>query len=403
MRMLYVLLILLSTSLAHAQRVSDLLKNNTYATSLTSHDSVHRGSQNSLVEANATRMAGLQDLFGAEAAPFENNGLSWPPRPRYWWQEGYSTYLEGKVGIGLPPGGPVVSLNRTYSYKYEVSTTLHVIGTLKFLNRDSENALNELLPTDFEKVFTRDYVTMQEFFNVSEKNVMVGMCQFEIALYHGVSTSGGVSFVLSAIADASRVNYARMSVYSRMFNIKKQGPNDEYSSSWYLNHECSDRFKKYVKPFVEDSLAFKAQQYNAEFHPYNTCALTRPVAGQTDRDCKAWHAGEGFWNGKKPDSTVGRCEAQSNGESHCILKSKEGQKCPLYYSDGLDTFLVNLESMRSNTRPAARPTTTIDQGPHTLATIGYREFPCDAGLTCTMDNYRKGTATCKKINQRGDR
>ncbi len=399
MRTLCVLVLILGTSLAQAQR-SDVFKNNIYVSSLQS-DASTRGTQTSFVNSTTTRIAGLQDLFGSEEAPFNNDGLSWPPLPRYWWQEGYSTYLEGRLGIGLPPGTPVVNLSRTYSYKYEVTTTFHVLGSLKFVGRQSANPLNELLPGEFERVFNRDYVTMQEFFNASEQNPMVGMCQYEIALYHGVTTSGGVSFILSAIAEGGRVNFARMAVYSRMFNIKSQGPNDEYSSAWYLNHECSDRFERYVKPFVEDTLAFKAQQYNAEFHPHNTCAPARPVVGQTDRDCRDWHNGVGIWNFRKPQNTVGRCEMQTNGESHCVLKSKEGQKCPLYYSDGIDTLLFNMEAMRSDRRPPVRPTTSVDQGPHSLFTEGHREFPCDAGLTCTMDSYRHRTATCKNLNRRG--
>jgi hypothetical protein len=390
------LFVLCLSVLSHAQRV-DVTKSNTYVSNLTS-DSLNKGTQKTLIDQGAAR-AGLQDLFGAEQAPFENNGLSWPPLPRFWWQEGYSDYLEGKLTVGLPPGVPAVTLNYTHSYKYEVTTVFHVLGSLKLLNRTSVDPLNELLPQDFERVFKRDYVTVQEFFNVSKENPMVGMCQFEIALYHGKSASGGISYVLGAIVDGGRVNFSRMTVYSRMFNIKPQGPNDEYSSSWYLNNECSDRFNKYTRAFVEDALEFKARQYNATFHPQNTCAKSRPVPNISDRDCKEWH--ESFWSRTKRESTVGRCEMFSNGESHCTLKSKEGQRCPMYYSDGQDTFLVTLEAMQNNTLPAPRPLSTIDQGPHTLATPGYREFPCDAGLTCTMDKSIHGTATCKNLAKRG--
>lgn len=286
------------------------------------------------------------------------------------------------------------------NFKYEVTTTFHYLGSLRFLNRNSDHALNELLPTEFERVFVKDYVTMQEFFNVTSENPIVGMCQFEIALYHGVNASGGVSFVLSAIAEGGRVNFSRMSVYSRIFNLRPRGPNDEYSASWYLNHECTDRFRRYVKPFVEDSLAFKAQQYNAEFHPHNTCHLVRPVANQTDRDCQAWHDGVGIFNFRKPESTVGRCEQHRNGESHCVLKSKEGQKCSLYYTDGRDTLALNLEYLHRNERPPRRPMSEIERGPYSIATSGVREYPCDAGLTCTMDNYDTGVATCKRFIQR---
>ncbi len=400
MRMLFVIIIFAGISPALAQRTADVVRNNTFVSPLTT-DVAQRGGQVSLLNQGTNRIAQLQDLFGAVEAPFNHDGLAWPPVPRYWWQQGYSGYIEAKGGIGLPPGVPFVSLNRTYSFKYEVATTFHVLGTLRFLNRESQSPLNDLLPIEFEKVFKRDYVTMQEWFNVSPQNPMVGMCQYEIALYHGVTTSGGVSFILSGIIDGGRVNYARMGVWSRMFEIKPQGPNDEYSSDWYLNHECTDRFQKYTKAFVEDSLSFKAQQFHAYFHPANTCAPARPVPGQTDRDCRAWHDGEGFWNRKKPENTVGRCEMQSNGESHCVLKSKEGQKCPLYYTDGLDTFLVSMEAMRNQRRAPARPTSSIDHGIHSLATPGHREYPCDSGLTCTMDSSRDRTATCKNLTRRG--
>lgn len=398
MRMLCVLAILLGTSLSQAQR-ADFIKNNTFVSTLSS-DSAMRAGQTSFVNSEATRIAGLQDLFGMENVPFENNGLSWPPLPRYWGQEGYTNYFEARFGIGLPPGTPIVSASATSTYKYEVTTTFHYLGTLKFLGRDSSNALNELLPNEFERVFVRDYVTLQEFFNVSQQNPIVGMCQFEIALYHGVSASGGVSFVLSAIAEGGRVNFSRMSVYSRMFNLRTRGPSDEYSASWYLNNECSDRFRKYVRPFVEDALAFKAQQYNAEFHPYNTCEHVRPVPNQTDRDCKDWHDGVGIFNFRKPVSTVGRCEMQGNGESHCVLKSKEGQKCTLYYADGRDTMTLNLDYLKRNQIPPFRPLTSRNTGPYSMATSGVREYPCDAGLTCTMDNPDYGIATCKRLVQR---
>jgi hypothetical protein len=409
MRTLFLFMVLLGTSLGHAQvSRNDVQRNNTYVSNITEHRPVTLSStptsQTTLIPDGISRAVGLHDLFGAEEAPFNNDGLSWPPLPRYWWQEGYSDYFEARVGIGLPPGTPVVNLNRTFSFKYEVNVTFHVLGTLKFVNRETNEPLtfaDDLLPTDFDRLFTRDYVTTQEWFNVSTRNPMVGMCQYEIALYHGEATEGGVSFVLSAIAAGGRVNYTRMAVYSRMFNIQARGPNDEYSSAWYLDHECTDRFQRFVKPFVDDALAFKAQQYNARFHPNNSCdRRISPVSGQTARDCQAWHDGVGIFNFRKPETTVGRCEMQSNGESHCVLKSKEGEKCTLYYTDGLDTLIYGLQYARNNQRPPRRPMSSIERDPRFQATSGVREYPCDVGLTCTMDNYDTGIATCKRLTQR---
>jgi hypothetical protein len=417
MRMLFVLLMVLGSSLAYAQRV-DSTKAHTYFSTSPSSGGAVGGAVQSMVDPRAnpslSRTAGLHDLFGSEEVPFDNNGLNWPPLPRFWWQDGYSDYLEGTFSIGLPPGVPAVTAKRAYTYKYEVGTTFHVLGSLKFKNQNSRFVLppqvyptNEIDLSPFVPVFKRDYVTAQEFFNVSPDNQMVGMCQYEIALYHGVSTEGGVTFVLGLIASGGRVNFTRMTVYSRLFNIKSQEQDaagyflgDEYSSSWYLNHECSDRFRQNTKSFVEETLAFRAMRYNAEFHPYNTCALTRPIANQTDRDCQPWHDGVGVFNFRKPGTTVGRCEQQNNGESHCVLKSKVGQKCYLYYTDGRDTLTLNLEYLHKNQRPPRRPLSAIEHGPFSLATSGVREYPCDAGLTCTMDNYDNGIATCKQLSQR---
>lgn len=68
MRKLYVVLILfLSSSWAQAQR-ADFIKNNTFVSTLSS-DSAMRGSQTTFINSAATRVAGLQDLFGMQDAP----------------------------------------------------------------------------------------------------------------------------------------------------------------------------------------------------------------------------------------------------------------------------------------------------------------------------------------------
>jgi hypothetical protein len=227
---------------------------------------------------------------------------------------------------------------------------------------------------------------------------MAGMCQFEIALYRGFNASGGISFVLDAMAEGGEVEISRMSVYSRIFDLMPRGINDEFSVEWYKTHECVDRFQKYTKAFVEDALAFKAEGFFKHHHPLSTCAAATPVPNQTDNDCKEWH--ESLWSAKKREATVGRCELQVNGESHCVLKSKVGQKCTLYYADGKSTQNLNLEYFKKNQAPPPRALTVRNTGPFSMATTGVKEYPCDAGLTCTMDNYDYGIATCKKSSSR---
>lgn len=391
MRLVF-LLLTLSYSFAHANKTDTFKANTSYASALYS-SSITQSSMTTLVDPASNRNTMIETLFGSESAPFKNDGLSWPPLPRFWGMEGKSKYVDAKFSIGtagLPIGQ--FTFERAVSYKYEVTTTFHYLGSLKMVNRKSENSLNSLLPEDFEKIFKKNYDLSIQYFNVSSENPIVGMCQYELALYHGVSTKGGASFILAGIVEGGEVNFSRLSVYSRIFNIKPEGPFGEHSDQWYLQHECTDRFEKFVKPFVDEQFSFKARQYLAYFHPHNTCEPATPVPNKNDILCEDWH--ESFWSKKKKQKTVARCEMHTNGESHCVLKSKVGQPCSMYYTDGLDTSEFNLRYLKEGKKPPSRPLSSQDHGPYSLATIGASEYPCDKGLVCSMDTQT--TATCKK-------
>lgn len=388
MRFVFVLTLLFSLS-AQAQNMSAFKNNNTYVSAIHTGTATQSG-QSTLVDPASTRNTILESLFSSSDKPFINDGFSWPPLPRFWGMEGQSKYLDAKAGIAV--SGPF-AFDLNTNYKYEITTTFHYLGSLKMVNRTSDVPLNSILPEDFEKIFIKDYTLYEEYFNVSDQNPIVGMCQYELALYHGVSVSGGISFVLQGIVGGGLINFARLSVYSKMFNLKPRGSYDEHSSRWYKEVECMERFNKYAKPFVDEAFAFKAVAFNAHYHPHNTCAPAKPIPNKTDKDCTDWQ--ESFWSKKIKKSTVGRCQMHENGESHCVLKAKENMRCPMYYSDGLDSFEFAKKYILNKQRPPSRPVTPKNQGPYSLATSGVKEYPCDAGLVCTMDTNT--TATCKKL------
>ncbi len=370
----------------------DAFKNNNSYVSSVQTGSATKGAQTTLADSAATRNTILETLFSGPTTPFVNDGFAWPPLPRFWGMDGITKYVEAKAGLAaFSP----IAFDVNTTFKYEVTTTFHYIGSLQMVNRKSQSNLNNILPEDFEKIFTKDYTLFEEYFNVTEKNKIVGMCQYELALYHGVSVSGGISFVLQLIAGGGTVNFAKMSVYSKMFEIKPRGPYDEHSARWYKEVECGERFKKYAKPFVDEAFAFKAVSFNAHFHPHNTCAPAKPVANTTDKDCTEWQSS--FWSKKIKKSTVGRCQMHDNGESHCVLKAKEKMRCPMYYTDGLDGLELSKKYLFSGEVPPSRPISQKDHGPYSLATMGGKEYPCDAGLTCTMDS--NAMATCKKLKK----
>ncbi|MBY0385871.1 hypothetical protein K2X05_12000, partial [bacterium] len=369
-------------------------------------------------DSSATRNTIAETFFGGASAPFNNDGLSWPPLPRFWGQEGYSDYREFKFSIGTG-GTPIqyVSAERAWSSKYEVTTIFHYLGSLKMLDKKPTGTIDptiqvplqridesttgngvvisdgNFLPLEFNAIFEKDYKTYELYFKPTKEYPIIGMCQYEISLYYGVSNKLAVTFVLGAIAEGGRVDFSRMAVYSKMFNLKSKGPSGEYSPRWYLNNECDNRFKKYVKPFIDDQFAFKVMQYNAYLNPYNTCSLENPVQNKNDISCDDWH--NSFWSRSKKRATVGRCAPQPNGRNSCILKSRVGQKCSMYYTDGLDSLQYNLKYLQMGKEPPARPVSSEDQGPFSLATLGEGEYPCDDGLICSMDSAI--TATCKKI------
>lgn len=422
--MRFVLLLLVTFnfySLALAQKSSgnpsgSLKSYNSYSSALNS-DYATKMKDSPVGESIATRNTVAETFFGGSTAPFNNDGLSWPPLPRFWGQEGYSDYRDFKFSIstaGIPI--PVVSAEKAWSSKYEVTTVFHYLGTLKMtekkptgtidttiqvpLKRIDESTTGDgvvisegnFLPLEFNAIFEKDYKTYELYFKPTKEYPIIGMCQYEISLYYGVSAKGGATFILGGIAEGGRVDFSRMAVYSKMFNLKPKGPSGEYSPRWYLNNECDNRFKKFVKPFIDDQFAFKVMQYNAYLNPYNTCSLETAVENKNDVSCDEWH--NSFWSRKKKQNTVGRCAAQPSGANSCILKSKVGQKCTMYFTDGLDTLQYNLKYLQLGKQPPARPVSSEDHGPLSVATLGQGEYPCDDGLVCTMDTAT--SATCKK-------
>lgn len=367
---------LLISSVAQAQKFDVLKSNSSYFA-----QSSGTTSRDSLGDSSSTRNTGFEILFGSESAPFKSDGLSWPPLPRFWGMEGHSDYYEQKIGAGFTGA---INAEVNFSFKYEVTTVFHYLGSLKMIGRTSEAPLNPLEPSDFEKVFSKDPQTVLDYFNVTDQNPIVGMCQYEIALYHGKTASGGITWFLKMIAEGGRVNFSRLSVYSRLFNLKPRGEYDEHSLKWYKETECENRFKTYVKPFVDEAFAYRAIEYNAYGHPSNTCTLgSRTIEGHGDESCFGHRE---KMNSTIKKSTVSRCEIQKNGSSQCVLKAKENMNCPMYMDrDGNYTDKY--------------------QGLYRDATLAHFGQQCDKGLVCKMQKEPlrigsfilwPGRATCQK-------
>jgi hypothetical protein len=361
------ILILLITSVAHADRYNSVKSNSTYV----SFDS-----------SAAARTTVLEEMFGSEEVPFNNNGLNWPPLPRFWGMDAEEIYIESKVGAGFDVG---IKANFNFNYKYKVATTFHYLGSVKILRdkMDSTVGVRTLRPEEIQKVLLFDPQNHQHYFNISADNPIVGMCQYEISLSQGKSIEGGISWVAEAMTSTSKVKSTSISVFSRLFNIKPRGEYDEYSTKWYIEKECGERFNNIIKPYVEEAFGYKAIEFVTYNHPSNECEIGSQNTIHGDASCFDFHQSLGM---ALRNSTVARCVQQKNGASRCQLKAKAGNSCPMYQArDGSLTDKY--------------------QGIYSDATMAGVGFSCDQSLACGLDRKPlmigrlilwPGSATCKK-------
>jgi hypothetical protein len=361
------LLILFITSVAHADRFNSVKSNSTYV----SFDS-----------SVAARTTVLEEMFGSEATPFDNNGLNWPPLPRFWGMDSEEIYIESRVGAGFDVG---IKANFNFNYKYKVATTFHYLGSVKILRDkiDSTVGVRTLRPEEIQKVLLFDPQNHQHYFHISEKDPIVGMCQYEISLSQGKSVEGGISWVLEGMTSTSKVKSTSISVFSRLFNIKPRGEYDEYSTKWYIEKECGERFNNVIKPYVEEAFGYKAIEFVTYNHPQNECEQGSQNTINGDASCFDFHQSFGLF---VRNSTVARCVQQKNGASQCRLRAKQAGSCPMYRArDG--SYTEKFQSLYSDV---------------TMAGVG---MTCDQGLECTMDRKPlgigqlviwPGTASCKK-------
>lgn len=323
----------------------------------------------------------LRELLGTDGAP-----LQMPAFPRIWHQIEKGSAHETNTSYGINPtfsikAGPIslgnigAGVKTSINYSYMRRRYLVVMTSTRQTNRTgaveqpvAANPLNDLNEiTDF------DPRTNRRFYKVRPNYPMVGFCAYEMTVKMAKSSEGSISFVVGSAADSnSEYQSESMTLYSNFFQIEANVPVNDY-----LDVKCGGDFLEEASRFVENDFNKIILEYYTLYHPSNNCRLESSSNPGGDMSCLGWFKENVDKVTQK--MTVPRCEQQVNGSVKCVLKAKKEKSCPMYYGkNGSYTTQFSL---------------------YKEATLSNFGFPCDAGLSCSMDRepslFWPGAASCK--------
>ncbi len=302
--------------------------------------------------------------------------------------------------LGVLQLGGASSTSISYSYRRE--TSLWAMTSLRKVKPSANK--NDIYPlpgpptaADIPPYMNPLFLVKKKrvFFNSTEENPVLGMCKYDLSITITTTKDKKVSFVLGDRSEnMSEYTGAEYTIYSNFFPIESTVPAQDY-----LTELCDDKFVEAVRFIAELDFNSMVDDFFAYKHPEAQCALPEEdvLNPKGDQSCMDWFYNPRYVMGSYRKGNVPRCVLGKKGIPICVLRSKEGQSCPIYEWNG---------------RLTDRPEVAVTKAGKTSKslTVGdYQKFSCDAGLTCKppegeLNQYQVGwldrlsgiDARCKK-------
>jgi hypothetical protein len=346
----------------------------------------------------------------------QNEALSWPGYPRYWFEDSYTDTIEetarAGIGSGLMPGVSAGVTALEVKFRYSLKTSFVLIATTRQGGQIDPSKLASVVTNTQRKVAEgalglQDPLGLEIFVQDSNFNYfpnptpgypMVGLCYFEVSMIFDRTSSMGMDVFGSGGSSAqTKSRTVSLSLYSNFFQVDGKIAVDQLTQ-----RTCLGVFEKVAKPRVLQLFSPIAIQEKINHSGLSQCQRERdyqPRPHETDRGCERAQKWLEVINPYTQGKAVHRCMLWSDGVNRCTARKVEGAECSLYYDADLKKITAKSSAQRLG---SANELKTVYHQPVTLS---LSSGECDFGLQCTLDTQpwivggmilQKAIASCKR-------
>lgn len=371
--------LLISFQLANAQDHRFNSPSRTGRSSLSSNPQVQSTMDIPIVPKAPETIDNIEDLIEYHQNQLLNNDsnvnpINFPAFPRIWATRYANKPMDVDVNLGPTLAGNGV--RATFSYKYNVKTTLWLISSTRpqpgFQGPENISSRNYGFNRESDLIVDGPVPAMA-YANVRKGYPVVALCIYEINMSVATGSKLGLEYWLGG-GGISKTNEqgGGFSTWSNFFNAERDVPIEKY-----LNTDCGEYFEGHVKNYTERNFGRIGLDLLSQYDPRNKCSIRDVKTPAGDNSCMAWHSKH---MKKVRSQTVPRCE-MFEGESRCVLKYKRKNECSLWTDNNNRLVDSNPEyNLKSATR-------------------GIVKRSCDYGLTCRMIDETPRTAI-EKLKQK---
>lgn len=244
---------------------------------------------------------------------------------------------------------PDYSAEDKITYRYSTRTT--------FLAMATTNYKVPLLDNNEDK---------ELYVNVTPGRKVIGVCKFEMMLIHSKEQSSLLEFLTKSSSQSKeQSDIGSFSYYSAPMQL----PEGKKLADTYLKEECG-KYSILAQYMVEQEFRKIVIDFFAHHHPEAQCKLPRvsEVNPKGDKSCKEWFNNPLNVMGSVRRVTVPRCVQNTAGIPVCVVRAKEGNRCPLY---------------KSQLVPGLKPSKDKK-----ISVWSEGDFYCDKGLKCLPPNVK---------------
>jgi hypothetical protein len=346
----------------------------------------------------------------------QNEALSWPGYPRYWYEDSYTDAIEetarAGVGSGLIPGVSAGVTALEVKFRYNLKTSFVLIATTRQGGQIDPSKLSSVVENTDRKV-AKDALGLQDplgleiFVQDSNFNYypnptpgypMVGLCYFEVSMIFDRSSSAGVDIFGSGGSHSQiKSRTVSLSLYSNFFQVDGKTSVDQLTQK-----TCLSVFQEVAKPRVLQLFSPIAIQEKINHSGLSECQRERqyqPRPSESDRGCERAQKWLEVINPYAKEKAVHRCLLWNDGVNRCTARKVEGAECGLFYDAHLKK--ITASPSKKTRLPTGEVKTTFNQS----VTLNLSSGECDFGLQCTLDTQpwivggliiQKAIASCKR-------